>query len=430
MPGWRDLVAPDEINFLKLRHKRNVQTRYLVPEFSKETVKSTEWHIITCEYPPQPGGVSDYTQLVATGLAAAGDQVHVWCPLAEGEVPDANGVVVHRNFGCFSRSDLRRVDQMLDQFKGPRRLLVQWVPHGYGYRAMNLSFCWWLWSRAHRRRDRVELMVHEPFLDFGKGSWRQNVVALVHRLMTIILLSAASRVWITIPAWEAHWRPYALGRKLTFSWLPVVSNIPVIDDPEAIKAVRSRYVAAEGSIVGHFGTYDRHNTNLLLAAVLPLIGNGSKDVFLLLGRGGEEVRDALLHNYPEMADRVCATGALEASDLSLHLRACDVMLQPYIDGVNSRRGSTMAALAHGVPVITTSGRLTESLWAESEAVALVPVEDLTALVEATRRLLPDVAARRSMSAAAKAMYAKRFDVKLIVGTLRRDLGIGLGPTGS
>ena len=29
------------------------------------------WHIITPEYPPQLGGVSDYTQLIAKGLAAA-----------------------------------------------------------------------------------------------------------------------------------------------------------------------------------------------------------------------------------------------------------------------------------------------------------------------------------------------------------------------
>ena len=35
------------------------------------------WAIITGEYPPDPGGVSDYTYLVATHLADAGDEVHV-----------------------------------------------------------------------------------------------------------------------------------------------------------------------------------------------------------------------------------------------------------------------------------------------------------------------------------------------------------------
>ena len=32
----------------------------------------TTWAILTGEYPPQPGGVSDYTLQVCRGLAAAG----------------------------------------------------------------------------------------------------------------------------------------------------------------------------------------------------------------------------------------------------------------------------------------------------------------------------------------------------------------------
>jgi len=43
-------------------------------------VPSWRWAILTGEYPPQPGGVSDYTRLVAEGLAVGGDEVHVWAP--------------------------------------------------------------------------------------------------------------------------------------------------------------------------------------------------------------------------------------------------------------------------------------------------------------------------------------------------------------
>src|SRR5436190_9439221 len=125
-----------------------------------------DWHLITSEYPPQPGGVSDYTHLVANGLAAEGDTVHVWCPAQEqrseirsqksvgedqrskvrdrrseaGECQEGT-LVVHRELGRISPADLRRAGRMLDQFPLPRHLLVQWVPHGYGYRAMNLPFC-------------------------------------------------------------------------------------------------------------------------------------------------------------------------------------------------------------------------------------------------------------------------------------------------
>ena len=374
-------------------------------------------HLITPEYPPQPGGVSDYTHLIANGLAAAGDEVHVWCPQAEGEVADANRVVVHRDLGRFSGSDLRRAGRMLNQFKGPRRLLVQWVPHGYGYRSMNLGVCLWLWRRA-RQGDKVEIMVHEPYLGFGEGSWAQSGVAVVHRLMTMVLLRAAHCVWMSIPTWESCWQPYAMGRPIKFKWLPVPSNIPVVDDPDGVRAIRLRYTNGAGALVGHFGTCDRHTTGLLLKSVPALLHNGKPQAMLLMGQGSELMRDELIHKQPALADRVYATGALASEELSLHIGACDVMLQPYIDGVSSRRTSTMVALAHGVPVVTTSGKLTEPLWAGSGAVAMAPVGDVSTLVRTTQRLLPDAPARRRMSAAAKSLYAERFDVSHIINGLR------------
>ena len=48
----------------------------------------TRWAILTGEYPPQAGGVSDYTRLVAEGLAAVGDEVAVYAP-PQGHGPDS-----------------------------------------------------------------------------------------------------------------------------------------------------------------------------------------------------------------------------------------------------------------------------------------------------------------------------------------------------
>jgi hypothetical protein len=41
----------------------------------------TRWAILTVEHLLQPGGVSDYTRIVARGLVAAGDEVRVFAPL-------------------------------------------------------------------------------------------------------------------------------------------------------------------------------------------------------------------------------------------------------------------------------------------------------------------------------------------------------------
>lgn len=377
-----------------------------------------ELHLITGEYPPQLGGVGDYTRLVASGLAAAGDAVHVWCSPSESQSPNVPGVLVHRELGSIAPADLRRVGQMLNGFAAPRHLLVQWVPHSYGYQSMNLPFCLWLWKRATFNHDRVEIMVHEPYLAFGEGTWKQNAAAVVHRIMTTILLNAAHRVWVAIPAWEKSWRPYTLGHHVPFAWLPVPSNIPVVDDPAGVRSVRDRYAPAGSLIVGHFGTYGRHIRELLMGLLPAFLHRDMNHVLVLLGRGGELLRDELVHGDPALAQRIRATGSLSPVDLSKHLSACDVMIQPYPDGVSSRRSSVMASIAHGLPTITTAGRLTEPLWQTSKAVALAPVGDTAALVSVTDELLRDPMARSHLGTAARALYQKYFSVSNTISALR------------
>jgi hypothetical protein len=100
----------------------------------------TRWAIVTGEYPPQPGGVSDYTQLLAEGLVAAGDKVAVYAPSEQhGPATTGSGVRVYRLPDRFSIRGLRRLDGGLARDR-PDRLLIQYTPHAFGWKAMNLLF--------------------------------------------------------------------------------------------------------------------------------------------------------------------------------------------------------------------------------------------------------------------------------------------------
>jgi glycosyltransferase involved in cell wall biosynthesis len=376
------------------------------------------WHLITGEYPPQTGGVSDYTYLMATRLAAEGEEVHVWCPSYSPSPAVTSGITVHQQLGTISQADLRRVSGELERYAAPRRLLVQWVPHGYGYRSMNLAFCWWLWTRARRHGDRVELIVHEPYLSFRAGVLRQNAAALVHRAMAILLLNAATRVWVTIPDWERRLRPYALGRRLPFQWLPIFSNVPVAENPDHVRTVRSQYATGEQLMIGHFGTFGSLITTLLDPILLAL-AEVSGITILLMGHGSEQYRDNLIRKEPRLANLVRATGKLPAEQLSYHLSACDVMVQPYPDGVSSRRGSFMAGLSHGKPIITTYGHLSEPLWSHTNAAIAVPVGDTEACIRCVRRLCDDASERQRVASAALDLYRERFDISHAVAALRQ-----------
>jgi len=370
-------------------------------------------HLLTPEYPPQRGGVAHYTQQIARELARAGEDVHVWCP-AGGTGERADAFTVHPELGHFRRRDLARASHLLDAFPAPRRLLVQWVPHGYGFRAMNVAFCWWLRKRA-AAGDAVEIMVHEPFLGFGERGLRQNSAAVVQRVMTIILLRAARRVWVAIPAWERLWKPYAFGKRLHFTWLPVPSSLKMAEKATVL-AVRAR-VAGSAPIVGHLGTYGSHIATLLDDAI-PAITARAPAHFLLIGAGSDEFRSRLVARHPGLTGHVTATGALDHEGLAAHVAACDVLVQPYADGISSRRTTAMAGLALGVPVVTTRGRLTEPFWASSGSVRLSDVGQTQELAEQVVGLLASSCEREQLVEIGSVFYDRYFDVRHTIAALR------------
>src|SRR5262245_3329851 len=328
------------------------------------------WHIVTSEYPPDIGGVADYTRCVAEGLASCGDDVHVWCPHGA-EYPHHSTVQVHPELGRIRPADLRRVGHLLNGFAAPRRLLVQWVPHGFGFHSMNVWFCMWLAKRVWQG-DHLELMVHEPYLEF-RGPMRHKIRAVVHRLMTILLLGAARRVWMSIPAWERLLRPYSMGREITMQGLPVPASLP--PTPLDEHALRRKYARDDQSLVGHFGTFGPAISSLL-AERLPAVMDGDEaPALLLIGAGSHAFTKALLEHHPGWSSRVNATGYLAPTELAAHIAACDVFLQPYPDGISSRRTSAVTCLTQGRAVVTTSGHLTEALWSQTGAAILVDVSD-------------------------------------------------------
>jgi glycosyltransferase involved in cell wall biosynthesis len=69
-------------------------------------------------------------------------------------------------------------------------------------------------------------------------------------------------------------------------------------------------------------------------------------------------------------------------------------------------------------VVTTDGTLTEPLWRQSGAVALVDSGDIAAMRATLTHLMDDPARRARMGAAAGALYAERFDVAHTIAALR------------
>ena len=374
------------------------------------------WFIITGEYPPQPGGVSDYTAQVANGLALAGDQVEVCAPKACASRANGGAIRVHELAGGFGLASLRELNARLSAGGVERQILVQYVPQAFGWRALNLPFCIWLYSL---RRKKISVVFHEVAYPFAFNQpAAHNALAAVNRLMALFAARSASRIFISTQAWADQVK--RIARPATpIKWLPVPSTIPVqpIDACQRA-AISARYGFRGSVVVGHFGTYGRLIRASLAECIGHLAANERKCAVLLLGRNSQEFLNELLSVRPEWSERVYAAGELSPQALSHHVAACDIMLQPYPDGVTSRHTSVMLALAHEKPVVTNSGRLTERLWFGGGAVSLAANNQPQNLARSVHELLVDEAKRGQIGLAGRTLYSERFDLKHTISTLR------------
>ncbi|MEO8521350.1 MAG: glycosyltransferase [Acidobacteriota bacterium] len=361
------------------------------------------FQLLTGEYPPQPGGVADYTRLVAAGLVARGAEVHVWCPGTVDRNDD--GVQVHRLPDVFGPRSRRALEAALEG--APGCVLLQYVPNALGSRGGNLAFCVWL-LRMRRRGLDIRVMFHEPYFYFSLQRPARNALALVQRLMAALLLRASPVAYVSTSAWLPYLRPWG-GR--TLIELPVPATVGTAAADSELRHWRAafRHDAPGACVAGHFGTFGEHMTAELLRVVPAVLRAAPAVRFALIGRGADGFVEMLVARDRMLASRVVAAAALPPGAVPAALQACDILVQPYPDGVTTRRTSVMAALANERPVVTTDGALTEPIW-RGGAVALAPAGDAAALAAAAARLLEDAAARHALGALGRHLYDTRFGI--------------------
>ena len=378
------------------------------------------FHLITGEYPPACGGVGDYSQLVARALAARGCSVHVWSPAISAEAVDGrvNLRPLPDRFGPRSRQTLAAAFAAL-----PGCVLLQYVPNTLGSRGANLRFCVWL-LRLRRRHADVRVVFHEPYFYYSLNPLG-NALALVQRAMAAVLLRASSVVYLSTETWLRYLRPMAPAGT-TMVVVPIPSTIPGDAGARDVAHWRDRFsgTGTTAHVVGHFGTFGDHIAGELRPVVTAILNVDPHARFVCIGRGSEAFASDLAATHSSLGARLDGTGELPRGQVAAALRACDVVVQPYPDGVTTRRTSVMAALANAVATVTTAGELTEPVWAGSGAVVLAPAGNAGAIAAAAVSLLRDPQTRSAVAAAGRCAYDAHFALDHTVEALMRTAGAG------
>ena len=155
-------------------------------------------------------------------------------------------------------------------------------------------------------------------------------------------------------------------------------------------------------VIGYFGFLNASKGIDTLLQGVRIALNNKLPVKLLMIGGRTGASDPVNIVYAQEVDQMVEdlnlhdhirwTGFVDDQAVSGHLTASDIVALPFRDGVSFRRGSLMAALAHGCAIITTYPQVDIPEIMCDECMRLIPAESPTALSIAIEDLIdnPDL----------------------------------------
>jgi glycosyltransferase involved in cell wall biosynthesis len=364
-------------------------------------------HIISPALPPKLDGIGDYTALLSTELAKS-ETVKILT--GRGQTPKPiHGVEM---MPAFTFNDPKSYWNILPiiEADNPDWVLLQYNPFMYGRWGLNLQ----LPEVMHRIKrvspgTRIAVMYHEMYVP--PITWQFAVMTTWQRWQLQRIGQAADVLFCSIQAWTV-----ALQRRFPSKpvhHLPVGSNIPMskITRVEARARLGINHAVC---VLGVFGTM--HPSRMLgwvREAAERVCATGRQVLVLYIGPNGDVMQQAM-GKIPLIAD-----GPLSSEEVSWRLQAMDVYLAPFHDGITTRRTSMTAALLHELPVVTTDGPLTDDILRQENgnSLLLADVTDSDAFCSHVVALIENENQREVLAAAAKVLYERVFEWKVITKSL-------------
>ena len=315
-------------------------------------------------------GVGDFSWLLAQELSKE-NTVTLIVPKVDGAADCAKtGRVsiysVSHGWGIETSKEVFHLVRRLN----PDVILVHFVPQLYGWKGAK-PFLALLLLALRRRGYRIVTVAHEFSAPFGPSP-KLIMLASVHRLLLRAILSASNRIVLTTEFSLDLFRRRFPRRQADFRRIPVASTVPVaaVDEARRGELRRKLGIAADEIVISTFGSVIGLSVPLFEKLFRWFTHEGVPFRILVIGKAGEQLREKLAHD-PVTVERIVATGPLGSVAVSEYLSVSDLYVAFYPDGASTRRTSLMIGLAHGIPVVSNSGALTDPRLASSGALHLL-----------------------------------------------------------
>ncbi len=341
--------------------------------------------IITRRIPPTHCGIGDYTAQLAKELIDQGHEVTVLCGSEQANTLPDNRIRVRNIVGSWGILGMRSLLRELS-IRRPELLIINWVPHLYSPRGTSL----WLPMAlllVNRKKTKIHLVVHETWAAFADPL--SFFTGPFQRLSLAILVGVSAAVLVSVQPWVTLLKNMFFWKSNVIHWLPVGSNVPVVPFASTEReTLRRRFgIASQEVAIGVFSLQSAgKGFDYISESMRALAKSGVRCHWVFIGATEEE----FVRHFPQHKEvsHNC-TGYLANEQVSRWLQCLDLCAAPFIDGASPRRGSLIAALAHGVPTASTIGNLTDTTFFKKSPLilsSLDPVLYADKLVRAAKDL--------------------------------------------
>jgi glycosyltransferase involved in cell wall biosynthesis len=308
-------------------------------------------------------GVADYCTFLAKALEARGFQMSL-APVRWMEDGWFNG--------------LRRLWHESAEWRG-QWVLLQYTALGWSRRGFPLGAVATL-VILRRRGARCAVVFHEPYRQIEHSSrWIDRIRGACQDWTVRALYRCTEKAVFADPLETIAWLP---KNRTKAAYIPIGANIP-----EALP--RSNNDRNGQKTVAIFCLSDAPNRqreiNDISQAMNLAAANGIRLRVVFLGRGTAEASEDIGHAFQKSSVEVLNLGLRSAEQISRVLSESDAML--CVRGkLFPRRGSALAGIACGIPIIAYAG-LAEGTPLAEAGIELVPYGDSIALGNALARTL-------------------------------------------
>ncbi len=216
-------------------------------------------------------------------------------------------------------------------------------------------------------------------------------------------MRSSDQAILTVPAEKLSWIASEL-KKVVF--IPVGANLSLLAPPDSDSVLRQDETPTVAVFGVTGGTAGQHEVSQITAAVRFAAEKLGKVRLLVFGRNADSAQSSLQESLRGLPVALHVSGVLTETDVEKLLRSSDVLL--FVRGsISSRRGSAIAGIACGLPVIAFAGSETAAPITDA-GVVLVPGGNKTALGEALVRVLSDREYHSRLAERSRAAYKNHF----------------------